>query len=59
VVGRVVKVEMTFYSSEGWKSAGGGDANSILRFRLKRGGDWMKHWPKNEETRRGRFSGYK
>jgi hypothetical protein len=38
VVGRVVKIEMTFYSSGGWKSsgprrvAGDGGKNSMLWF---------------------------
>jgi hypothetical protein len=48
VVGRVIKVEMIFYSSGGWESddlgrvAGGGGADSILRFWLERGGNGMK-----------------
>jgi hypothetical protein len=48
-VGRVTKVEMTFYSSRGLESSGpgrvvGGDgADSMLQFWLKRGGDETKH----------------
>jgi hypothetical protein len=50
VVGIVVKVEMIFYSSGGWelgdlrRIACGGGANSMLQFRLERGGNRTKHY---------------
>jgi hypothetical protein len=40
----VTKVEMTFFSTEGWESGysgrmvGGGGEDSMLRFQFKRGG---------------------
>jgi hypothetical protein len=49
VVERVAKVEIPFYSSEGWESDGPGrmagddSADSILHFRLERESDEMKH----------------
>jgi hypothetical protein len=48
VIGRVVKVEMTFYSSRGWELGGsgmvdyGGGVNSMLQFYLERRDDGMK-----------------
>jgi hypothetical protein len=48
VMGRVAKVEMTFFSIEGWelgspgRVASSGGADSMLQFRLKRGGDGTK-----------------
>jgi hypothetical protein len=51
VVGRVVKIEMIFYSSR-WESSSpgrvayNGGADSILLFQLKRGGDRTKRCPK-------------
>jgi hypothetical protein len=50
VVERVTKINITFYSSEGWESDGprrvidGGD--SMLWFRLKRRSNKTKHCPK-------------
>jgi hypothetical protein len=52
VVGRVAKVEMTFYSSGGWESrclarvAEGSGADSMVQYRLKRGGIKTKHYRK-------------
>jgi hypothetical protein len=53
VVGRVGKVEMPFYSSEGWelgylrRVVGGGSADSMLRFWLERG-RWDEALPEDE-----------
>jgi hypothetical protein len=61
VVGRVVKVEMTFYISGGWESGGlgrvvgGGGADSMLPFWLKRGGDVMKHYQKMKQRQGARL----
>jgi hypothetical protein len=54
----VTKVEMTFYSSGGWelddlgRVANNGGADSILRFRLERGGDGVKRCQKMKRMQR-------
>jgi hypothetical protein len=52
VVRRVVKIEMFFYSSEGWELSSlgrvtsGGGVDLLLLFRLERGDDGMKRCQK-------------
>jgi hypothetical protein len=47
--GRVIKIEIIFYSNGGWESddpgrvTGGDGIDSILQFRLEMGDDGMNH----------------
>jgi hypothetical protein len=58
VMGRVIKIEMIFYSIGGWESGGtvrvacDGGADSMLQFWLKRGGDGTKHCRKMKRRQR-------
>jgi hypothetical protein len=58
VVMRVTKVEMTFFSSEGWESGclgrvvDGGGADLMLQFWLEMGDDGTKHCRKMKRRRR-------
>jgi hypothetical protein len=60
VVGRVVKIEMIFYSSR-WESSSpgrvaySGGADSMLLFRFERGCDRTKHYPKIKRRQRARL----
>jgi hypothetical protein len=55
------KLRWPFYNSGGWESgclgrvADGGGVNSILRFRLERGGDGTKSCWKMKRRQRARF----
>jgi hypothetical protein len=56
----VAKVNMTFFSSEGWESGDtgrmtGGGVNSMLQFQLEKGGDGMKHCQKMNQRQRARL----
>jgi hypothetical protein len=61
VTGMMTKVEMIFYSNGGWEWGGLGrvaydsGANSMLQFRLKRGGDGTNHCRKRKRSQRARL----
>jgi hypothetical protein len=61
VMGRVTKVEMTFFSIEGWelgsprRVASSSGADSMLQFWLERGGDGTQRCWKMKRRQRARL----